>query len=848
MTSVLPPVPFKAQAIWSWGGDNKDRDLGFMEGDIIEISQVEEQGQWCYGLSLRSKLAGYFPIKYVKVLELKESTSRRSLNFSQPNSRVSSRVTPPKLTPSASSTSISSVHKLGSSISLSAIGNLFQTTSTPPLSSVDVSLNSRYETSSSSANTSYTQRPADSDDDNQEDSPPPIPPKHELQTSTIKGLKHSSRFALDSSTLSTDTERSSFFGHSDFSATSAGSLMRHKDAKFQLKLQDLRENGPNTPERKDLLQNLMDDSNKTKHPKLLKKFLGGGNKLKTSPSLDDQIFDSSISKLNGLSLGDSMPLGASASTNLNEFSDKLQNSPIKQMQQLSRTSSRESTTMGPNDLKRTKTLTGSDRSMRKARVLQEECYMILQPHKAISSLNTNETIPGYSKDKKLNIDSTPLAHVDKYVGKIPNDRFTSPIEIATTKISQTFNTNLEQLRAIYIYLITRYDIITINNEKLSTKQSPSESTISDIVHSKRCSSHQLTWLFYIMAASLNIELEIILGNLKSPFDPNMTVITAAHPNNAKLTLNHSWLSIPINGEYRIIDPAMGNPTHPTNVDLNLMNHHVVKDNINFYFLTKPMDVLFTHTPIHTDHQHVTPMIDPFVQMSLPPLYSPFHICQLRLYKFNQSLFRLNDYEVIEFDLEVPQGIELRCLIKSNDSQRDHESLCQVYWKKGRRLAKIKGTLPGFCSMGFTCVYARYCGTSPVNDTDFAMVLSIPCFHKGKYKEIEWIRFNDKNSELGYDLYVKEPQIFNLTHNQSYDFTILKGAAASLDLPCKLFSPSGKIYNFETSKSDTLELRKQIREVGCWRLLVPSRNGGDENGWHVYAEWNCSQKAYSKPNI
>ncbi|GME79931.1 unnamed protein product [Ambrosiozyma monospora] len=593
-----------------------------------------------------------------------------------------------------------------------------------------------YSTGRMSENT-FPSDHSESDED-EDKSLPPIPPKHQVVAAQPKDNFKSSytQRLLDASTISTDTEKSSFFGHSDFSATSAGSYMRHRESKMQNKFQDLEEPAADTAERQELLQQLFEENNKTKHPNFFKKIMGSKRE-GASQSLDDQIFGSSVAKMAELGLADNddIPFGASASHHF----------------QNPRSRSSSPTPPVPIDspltaLQRTKTLGPQERSARKSRALEDDCTLILQPHKAISSLNSNEIDPTHVK--RYNIDATPLKHVDKYIMKLPIDRFSTLEDIVADRIQKKFTTELELLRAIYCYLTTKFTIKLPQTEKLSTKQGPSASTLNDIMHSKRCTQHQLTWIFHIMASYLDIDTEIVLGRFKRPFeyDPNNTSQDAK----ASLELNHSWNSVLIDGEYRLIDVAMANPTNPiVQQELDVKSESSIQDIMNFYFLAKPLDMVYTHIPLHIENQHIMPPIDPIMQMELPAVYPSFVTNKLRLYKFNQAVFRLVDYEIIDFDLEIPMNYEVKCLMIPFDKNANNtiEALVQIYWKRGRRIAKIKSILPPRCAFAFASVYGRdittplnnmnsstgsnHSAAAPIDQNDeFSLLLSVPAFHKG----------------------------------------------------------------------------------------------------------------------
>ena len=72
MADIPPPLPTRfpcwCRAIFSWGGETK-RDLGFVEGDLIECLNAGD-GSWWMGRLHRDRRAhGLFPSNFVRVLE-----------------------------------------------------------------------------------------------------------------------------------------------------------------------------------------------------------------------------------------------------------------------------------------------------------------------------------------------------------------------------------------------------------------------------------------------------------------------------------------------------------------------------------------------------------------------------------------------------------------------------------------------------------------------------------------------------------------------------------------------------------------------------------------------------------
>ncbi|KAL7273725.1 hypothetical protein RUND412_003406 [Rhizina undulata] len=84
-----PPLPNRfpclCRAIYSWGGETK-RDLGFVEGDLIECLNAGD-GQWWMGKLRRNKTVGLFPSNFVEILD-------EPIPPSRPASRVGGATSP----------------------------------------------------------------------------------------------------------------------------------------------------------------------------------------------------------------------------------------------------------------------------------------------------------------------------------------------------------------------------------------------------------------------------------------------------------------------------------------------------------------------------------------------------------------------------------------------------------------------------------------------------------------------------------------------------------------------------------------------------------------------------------
>ena len=91
--------PCWCRATYSWGGESK-RDLGFIEGDLIECLNAGD-GSWWMGRLRRNKATGLFPSNFVKVLDASfQPVNRGTSPFASPNGSLSN----PNATPQKSKT------------------------------------------------------------------------------------------------------------------------------------------------------------------------------------------------------------------------------------------------------------------------------------------------------------------------------------------------------------------------------------------------------------------------------------------------------------------------------------------------------------------------------------------------------------------------------------------------------------------------------------------------------------------------------------------------------------------------------------------------------------------------
>lgn len=715
-------VPFKTRAIFSHSGDKNTGYLGFIEDDVIQITDKIDNDT-LFGTSMRTKLKGKILKKYVQMPEVQRGHSSSS----------------------TINTDFSIVSNFGGS----------QTTITN-------------EQNDKNSSTSI---------------PPPPTPKHERELTSSKKFKSSYVQQLLLNSSLTETEKSSsLFGHSDFSATSAGSLIRHKESK-QFEIVDASGN----PMR-DRLNAALNEAeiNRNKKSGFLQRMLGKSNERELS--FDDSLM-LSMEKHTLDDIDDTiLSIGSTINNNNNDEFNGFE-----------------------FNLKRSTSLNGSERSRRSKRLVKLQPDIVLKPHEFITELNKNETVPNF-KQQFIDINDNKVSKLLQYI----LNNHTITLEKIISLLEKKLDNNLERHKVIYLYL-TKFETNESILEKMSTKRMPNFEELPNIIRTKKCTNHQLVWIYYIIAIKLDLDVELILGYFKQPYQFDESIRNA----NTKLVLNHSWISVQLNGTYYFCDPILGN------VNSDIIGSSTKEDN---YILLKPFEIISTHIPMHIDQQHITPPIDPIVQLNMPPNYPYFNKFGIKFINFNASLFHLKDFEIFDFKLKVPMGVDIKCHFQAFDLDiyPNLTPLIQVYFNdKNEKIVNIKGVLPQFCPSGVLVIKAREIET----ESDFwEIITSIPIYHVGKWKQIKWLKLDNTHVEKFGSCYIKSPKVSKLPYQSEVNFKFKLTNFKSNKLI--LVNPKNRKFNFILNSS-TIDEIIHIDELGDWKLVIPDH---ERNVMKVIAQW------------
>ncbi|KAL3235999.1 Cyk3p [Nakaseomyces bracarensis] len=867
--------PFKVKAKYGWAGQAEE-DLGFLEGDVMEVTRVA--GDWYYGRLLRNKkCAGYFPNNFVSVVEERINSSQ-SLDKQRERSREQSireqsqgsKVSLPPIpgrgvisiaegakhrsamgddsryrsrqayhsTPELAAAADDRAYRIGYNEQLSmrkrmlhndsltkkprAGGPVDAMPSLPPLpgsngmshmkshhkqpiksySSNDISLGNRDSAAYYKENQNFYDG---------------YSPSKRSSVDTISessgGIFSNSQY-LDNSLTSSEN---SFAIMSDFSATSAGSFARHRKAQSFTDSMERSENGHST------FSNYSGD----KRPQLESKSSGGfWNRLMNKGEKPQQNSGGNSPKTNG-----DMP-------------------KLPDLQNLNISSSQNEThdwITVQTHVNRSRSLTKYEKHPRYMRALEENRDLVLHPQDAIyNGLNTNE-VRGNGRPGAVDIELAGLntEYIDSMTWK--RCKTNNPMRIenwARTTFSARYGTEIEKLRGVYIFCTEMFSLIDDHGQSDFSRE---PKNLDKILNQKYCTPYELTCLFKKLATSLGIKCEIVIGFLKTPFS-----------NTHEFEYNHCWLRVLVSNEWRFIDVILGNVTNPIH---EFVNGKPAKRTDDSYFLVEPLEFIYTHVPPKEYEQHIVPSLDQLSVLYLPLVFPSFFRNGLMLYKFSTALASLEDNEIYECSLEVPNDIEIFSSVvvstadpkKSKIYKNMELSLVQVKkhrTESGKRVVVVKAVLPPGTSEGALYIHSGIRGTQTTIANVHPLSMIIPLTHKGKQTKYEFVTRIPNENVQKVETYIMEPQNKYLLSGNEYTFEILQNpfdgimynttsTNHNVKQPIAVKSPSGKIHHLEKSDPNfpfgTWRKNVKIKESGIWCGLVMADSG---LGWTVFAEWVC----------
>ncbi|SCW01917.1 LAFE_0E10110g1_1 [Lachancea fermentati] len=492
-------------------------------------------------------------------------------------------------------------------------------------------------------------------------------------------------------------------------------------------------------------------------------------------------------------------------------------------------------------LHRAQTLSSRERHERQMRALEENRDIVLHPQEYINEdINTNEVRHG----RKPGLVDIELSSIDyEFINEMTKKRARKggmhSIESFTRQVfSSAYKSHIQKLCGVFMFCTETFKLID-DNGKTNFGAEPVK--LDKILHKSYCTPYELTWIFKRMSNALGIHCEIVIGFLKTP-----------GANNLEFKFNHCWLRILVNEEWRFVDVILGNITNPIH---EYINNRTPDKAEHFYFLAPPLQLIYTHIPRLYQEQHIIPVIDQNIALCLPVVFPSFFKNELKLFRFSNGLLKMLDTQIFECSLLIPNDVELFSAVvvegKDCDKYKGLDlSLVQIRHRKKERIAIIKAVLPVGASKGMLHIHSGVRGAQTTVANIHPLSLIIPLEHSGLEKDYEFVVRTPSKTVQKIEMYIKKPQNKYLVSGHEYTFQVIQspcdgvvygsgGFGKSFRQELALQSPSGKIYLLKKNDPNfdfgTWESTLTLNEPGLWIGLVTSDTGA---GWCSYAKWWC----------
>jgi hypothetical protein len=353
------------------------------------------------------------------------------------------------------------------------------------------------------------------------------------------------------------------------------------------------------------------------------------------------------------------------------------------------------------DVNRSNSLSKNERTER-----ADRCQMLDIPSLApIDALfecaEGDEGLDGLAITDPTDFTQCALALVDKsarFVNNLPPT--TTAASLVQGYLCRPYRSDVQRLRAIFTWTAERisweedFEI----GEHVDTRR---------IIQTKRGCSQEIAFLVMEMCHAVGIHAEVVRGYLKSPGEA-LDFDSAARP-------NHWWNAVIADGEWRIMDCSLASPTNMKRKSYSTASASAAD---GWWFLTRPMEICFTHVPLLPEQQHIVPPVHHEVLMALPCACPPYFKNTLHMVDFDTSSTHLENLELAHIHITVPEDVECVAEVEVRAFARDADGdyfesgdvirkpvLSQAEWIGGRKRFTIKSLLPGDEGEGVLKVYA-----------------------------------------------------------------------------------------------------------------------------------------------
>lgn len=418
------------------------------------------------------------------------------------------------------------------------------------------------------------------------------------------------------------------------------------------------------------------------------------------------------------------------------------------------------------DVNRSNSLSQREREDRAERCELHELPVLRPVDLLLEMTEGNEGLDGLAITEPTDFNLPNLALVDKSTRFIQNvPPMVSASSLAQTYVCRPHRSDVQRLRAVFTWVAER---ITWEDEfdgHIDTRRA---------IQTKRGCSEEIALLVRDMCMAVGLHAEVVHGYLKGPGE-HLDLDTISRP-------NHWWNAVIVDGEWRIMDCALAGPTHPRRSAYSSASSQVAE---SWYFLARPMEICYTHIPLHPEQQHLVPPVDPEILIALPCACPSFFRNSVELIDFDTSMLHLENLEMAHLHVVVPEDVECVAETEARGFAQDADgdffesgemvtkkAFTQAEWVGGRKRFTIKALLPGDEGHGVLKLYAGKRGLMhTVKDNPHSLALTLPLSHVGQNPPYEFATRHPTPHAQRHDLYIAQPQCARLTVNNTFVFSV-----------------------------------------------------------------------------
>ncbi|EED17891.1 SH3 domain protein (Cyk3), putative [Talaromyces stipitatus ATCC 10500] len=425
------------------------------------------------------------------------------------------------------------------------------------------------------------------------------------------------------------------------------------------------------------------------------------------------------------------------------------------------------------DVNRASTPSRNERIERAERCQMMDHPVIYAVEELYETAEGDESIDGLPLSEPTNWGAINLNLVDKstrFISSLPP--LTNPASLAQGYICRPYKSDVQRLRAIFIWV----------SEKIAWEEPLDENEVDlkRVINMKRGCPQDVAFLVQEMCSAVGLHADIIKGYLKSPGEL-LDLTALSRP-------NHWWNAILIDGEWRFMDCSLASPTNPKRSQFVTTNSQHAE---SWYFLARPLEICYTHIPLHPEEQHICPPISPDVLLALPPVSPAFFKNSMQIPNYDTSHIRIEGLDIMQLRILVPPDVECAAEVEAPAFARDVDgdwfesgdvvrkrALAQPDWIRGQKRFTIKALLPGDEGQGVLKIYAGKKGLMHSSrDIPHPLAVTLPILHTGENPPYEFLLRHPTPHAQRHDLYVIQPQCGKLAINNTFVFAVRQHPAA-----------------------------------------------------------------------